>query len=114
MKIVRLLVRNGADVNVRLREGGTLLHCAADSLHKDLAFVLLNAGCDPNAVDGVGHTPLVKVLWAFNPKKDIIEALLEHGADPKAKHGGGKSAIEIATSTGQIGLFPARQTKRSS
>jgi ankyrin repeat protein len=107
MKIVRHLVRNGADVNVRLREGWTLLHSAADCLHKDLAFVLLNAGCDPNAVDDVEHTPLVKVLWAQNPKKDIIEALLEHGADPDARHGG-KSDLEIARQTGQINLFPAR------
>jgi ankyrin repeat protein len=107
MKIVRHLVRNGADVKVRLREGWTLLHSAADSLNKDLAFVLLNAGCDPNAVDDAGHTPLVKVLWAFNLKKDIIEALLEHGADPEAKHGG-KSAIEMATQSGQMNLFPAR------
>jgi hypothetical protein len=49
-----------------------------------------------NAVDDVGHTALVKVLWAHNPKKDLIEILLEHGADPEAKHGG-ESAIEIAT-----------------
>jgi ankyrin repeat protein len=107
MKIVRLLVRNGADVNVRLREGWTLLHVAADSLNKDLASVLLHAGCDPNAVDDVGHTALVKVLRAFNPKKDLIGMLLEHGADPEAKHGG-KSAIDMATNSGQIQLFPAR------
>jgi ankyrin repeat protein len=77
------------------------LHSAADSLNKDLASVLLHAGCDPNAVDDVGHTALVKVLWAHNPKKDLIEILLEHGADPEAKHGG-ESAIEIATQTGQM------------
>jgi ankyrin repeat protein len=109
MKVVRLLVRNGADVNVRYREEWTLLHSAADSLNKDLVFVLLNAGCDPNAVDDAGHTPLVKVLSAFNPKKDIIEALLEHGADPDAKYEGGESAREIAAETGQMNLFPARK-----
>jgi ankyrin repeat protein len=107
MKMVRLLVRKGADPSVRSREGWTLLHSAADSLHKDLALVLLSAGSDPNAVDDVGHTALVKVLWAHNPKKDLIHMLLEHGADPNAKHGG-ESAIDIATQSDQLNLFPAR------
>ncbi len=108
MKIVRLLVKRGADVNIRLREGWTLLHSAAHLLQKDLAAVLLRAGCDPNAVDEAGQTALSKVLWACNPKKDLIEMLLEHGADPDAKHGRGESAIELAKRTGQIDLFPAR------
>jgi ankyrin repeat protein len=108
MKIVRLLVKRGADVNIRLREGWTLLHSAAHLLRKDLAAVLLRAGCNPNAVDGVGQSALSKVLFAFNPKADLIELLLEHGADPCTKHGGGESAIELATRTGQLDLFPAR------
>lgn len=92
MRIVRLLVKRGADVNIRLREGWTLLR----------------AGCDPNAVDAVGQTALTKVLWTFNPKADLVEILLEHWADAEAKHGDGESAIEIASRTGQINLFPAR------
>ena len=106
MKMVRLLVNRGAHVNIRLREGWTLLHSAAHLLQKDLAAVLLRAGCDPNAVDVTGQTALVKVLFAFNPKADLIGLLLEHGADPDAKHGGGESAIEVATRTGQRNLLP--------
>jgi ankyrin repeat protein len=106
MKVVRLLVKRGADVNIRLREGWTLLHSAAHHLRKDLAAVLLRAGCDPNAVDVTGQSALMKVLWAFNPKADLIRLLLEHGADPDAKHSG-ESAIELATRTGQRDLFPA-------
>lgn len=108
MKTVRLLVKGGADVNIRLREGWTLLNSAAHLLRKDLALLLLRAGCDPNAVDAVGQSALTKVLWAFNPKADLIQILLEHGADAEANHGDGESAIEIATPTGQINLFPAR------
>jgi len=108
MKIVRLLLKRGADVNIRLREGGTLLHFATHTLRKDLAAVLLRARCDPNAVDGVGQTPLSKVLFARNPKADLIELLLEHGADPDAKYGGEESARELATRTCQLDLFPSR------
>ena len=107
MKVVRLLVNRGADVNIRLREGWTLLHSAAHLLQKDLAAVLLRAGCDPNAVDVTGQTALMKVLFAFNPKADLIRLLLKHKADPDAKHGGGESAIEIATRIGQRDLFPS-------
>jgi ankyrin repeat protein len=108
MRMVRMLLKRGADATVRLREGGTLLHFASHLLRKDLALALLRAGCDPNAVNEAGETALSKVLWAFNPKKDLVEALLEHGADPDAKHGGGESAIDIATRTGQIELFAPR------
>jgi ankyrin repeat protein len=107
MSVVRWLVKRGADVNIRLREGWTLLHSAAHLLRKDLALVLLRAGCDPNAVDDAGQTALTKVLFAFNPKADLIEILLEHGADPDAEHADNESARDIAIRTGQIDLFPA-------
>ena len=51
MRLVRMLLKRGADATVRLREGGTLLHFAARTLRKDLALALLRAGCDPNATD---------------------------------------------------------------
>jgi ankyrin repeat protein len=116
MAIVRLLIRRGADIKIRLREGWTLLHSAAHLLQKSLAFELLRAGCDPNAMDDVGHTPLTRALWAFDPKADMIELLLEHGADPHLKLKGGESVLEIAARTGQLHLFPPKyreQAKRS-
>lgn len=108
MKIVRLLIKRGADVNIRLREGETLLHFAAHLLRKDLAAALLRAGCDPNATNDAGQTALDKVLFAFNPKADLVEVLLEHGADPTMKQPGGESAVELAARTGQTNLFPRR------
>jgi ankyrin repeat protein len=59
-------------------------------------------------VDEAGQTALVKVLWTFNPKKDLIGMLLKHGADANAKNPEGESALDIATRTGQISLFPGR------
>ena len=108
MKIVRLLIKRGADVNIRLREAWTLLHSAAHHLRKDLALALLRAGCDPNATNDAGETALSKVLWALNPKAGLIEILLEHGADPTMKAGGGESVVELAARTGQTDLFPRR------
>jgi ankyrin repeat protein len=108
MKIIRLLIKRGADVKVRLREGWTLLHSAAHDLRKDLAAALLRAGCDPNATNDAGETALSKVLFAFNPKAELVKMLLEHGADPDAKDGRGESAKELAARTGQIDLLATR------
>jgi uncharacterized protein len=108
MRMVRMLLKRGADATVRLREEWTLLHSACHLLQKNLALALLRAGCDPNAVNEAGETALSKVLWAYDPKKDLVELLLEHGADPNAKHDG-ESAIEIAARTGQSSLFPPRR-----
>jgi ankyrin repeat protein len=108
MNIIRLLIKQGAEVNFRLRDGGTLLHFAAHLLRKDLAAVLLRAGCNPNATDDAGQAARAKVLFAFNPKADMIALLLEHGADPTMKQAGSESALELAARTGQNALFPRR------
>ena len=105
MRVVRLLIKHGADVNIRLREGETLLHFAAHLLRKDLASALLRAGCNPNAANDAGQTALSKVLFAFNPKADLVGILLEHGADPTMKQPSGESALELADRTGQRDLF---------
>lgn len=108
MKVVRLLIKRGADANVRLREGDTLLHFAAHLLRKDLVAELLRAGCDPNALNEAGQSVLAKVLLAFNPKVDLVEMLLKHGADPANNQLSGESAIELAARTGQSELFSKR------
>jgi ankyrin repeat protein len=113
MYVIRLLIRWGADINIRLREGVTLLHYAAHSLHKDLVIELLQAGCNSNAVNDFGHTPLIEVLWTYNPKANLIELLLRHGADPHLKPKGGESALEIAKRTGQLSLFPSEWRQQS-
>jgi len=108
MRMVRMLLKRGADATVRLREGGTLLHFAVRTLRKDLALALLRAGCDPNAADDHGERALRLVVLAFDPRAELVEALLEHGADPHAKGWGGESAVELAARMGRQGLFPAR------
>ena len=106
MNFVRLLIRLGADVRIRHRENNTLLHLAADRLHKDLVRELLIAGCDPNSKTDAGETPLYKTLWAHDPKKDIIKLLLEHGADLNLPTVGDETAVSVAARTGQMNLLP--------
>lgn len=108
MRMVRMLLKRGADASVRLREGTTLLHVAARALRKDLALALLRAGCDPNATNDHGQTALTFVLLAFDPRAELVELLLNHGADPGIRDGFGESAAELAARTGRQGLLPGR------
>jgi uncharacterized protein len=110
MNIIRLLIKRGADVNIRLGENWSLLHSAANSLQKELILVLLKAGCDPNATNDAGQTPLTTALCAPDPKDTVIKFLLEHGADPNRKEKSSASALEIASKAGRLDLLATKKS----
>jgi ankyrin repeat protein len=78
-KTLEVLIQNGADVNLKNREGETCLHWAVfDDL--DDVVMLLRHGADPNVRDDRGEPPL---FWAQNLRTvDIAKVLLANGADP--------------------------------
>ena len=55
---VRELLRKGADVNARDKDGNTPLHKAVDRGFADVVKLLLERGADPNIRDRDGRTPL--------------------------------------------------------
>ncbi|MEP4079035.1 ankyrin repeat domain-containing protein [Haloferula sp.] len=57
IEAVRIWIESGQDVLVRSKHGGTLLHCAAERLHYNVAGLLLDAGIDPGVKDQSGYTP---------------------------------------------------------
>lgn len=68
VEIARLLLGNGADVNVAISAtdprypGLSPLHAAAISGNADMVRLLLERGADPSARDGQGLTPLESAL----------------------------------------------------
>ncbi|KAJ3103563.1 Glycerophosphocholine phosphodiesterase [Phlyctochytrium bullatum] len=54
-EVLRLLLERGADVNDRLLQGPTALHCVAQRNHAACAEVLIEAGADLDATTGEGH-----------------------------------------------------------
>ena len=74
-----MLIRAGANPNLRDSDGYTPLHTA--SIHT--ASALLAGGADPDCVTGDGTTPLGTVVYYDNA--ELVRELLHHGADPNLR-----------------------------
>lgn len=96
LELVKLLLQNGADINLRGDNKETPLHVAAESYiqnDKDdgaLIYFLVDAGADINALNGYGFTPASFFTWSMVDNKggrdslEILDFLIDHGADLKA------------------------------
>ncbi len=70
--IMKLLIENGADVNIKTK-GGTALILAARSNSIDAAILLIDHTADINAVDSEGKTPLMYAkLYKYEEMKRIL------------------------------------------
>lgn len=78
-EIVKVLIDNGADVNITIRGGETPLHHAAKEGHMDVVKTLLDRKADLNAQDEKGERSLT--LAAQNGHADVVRYLLQRGAD---------------------------------
>ncbi len=71
----RLLIENGADVNIRDGDGGTPLHGAAVFGRAEIVKLLLENGANPRARDHDGSTP-VEALYLDWRTTDFIGGLI--------------------------------------
>jgi ankyrin repeat protein len=81
VKMVRLLLRYGADVMSRTESGVTALNVAVGEGNKDMVSLLLEMGANINEKDGYGDTAFSVALQYG--KDDLAFFLLETGADPE-------------------------------
>jgi ankyrin repeat protein len=101
----RALTKGGADVSARNRRGAQPLHYAADgspgSAHWNpdaqaaTVAYLIEAGADPNAIDGNGVTPLHRAVRTRCAA--AVSALLDGGADPHHQNSHGSTPMTLAT-----------------
>lgn len=75
---IKLLIDNGADVNVESNEN-TPLQYALYYNHIECIIILIKNGADPNVTYGCGQTPLHYV--SSNGNNEYIKLFLEKGAD---------------------------------
>ena len=86
LRLVELLLRYGADVNVKTDVKETPLHAAAICRNDNIIWLLANAGADINAVDEYGETPIHKAAVAGGYW--TCKTLVELGANINAKSTG--------------------------
>lgn len=96
--VVRFLLENNADVNVRDSQGSTPLGVAVNSGNKSMVELLLEHGADVGAQDSQQRTPLhVAAQRGFNA---ITEVLLAHGADVNTRGGLDVTPLQVAAESG--------------
>ncbi len=106
---LKMLVDNGANVNVRqwmaggldAFKGCTPLMFAAVGHDKPSLLYLLNHGADPNARNKEGYTPLILLAQSETDDPEMTLAMIQHGADVLAKAKDGTDALYYARFKGK-------------
>jgi ankyrin repeat protein len=101
--IVRLLIENGADVNIKGKGGLAALHHAVIGSRENIVQLLLKNGADVNIQSGIGSTALYFAAELGN--ENILKSLLVDGADVNIKSDDGKTALHIAAQVGNLNIL---------
>jgi len=119
---VHLLLEAGADPNIATTdEGLTAMHFACrlceqrtNPLSNGMSVLtqLLNAGCDIDAVDKQGCTPLFYAVYDQQYGKDLVEFLLQYDANVNHQDGHKRTVFMIAAQWGYVDVVKFLLTKR--
>lgn len=106
IQVVRFLLTNQANINLRADQGYTALHFAAEYGHKTMVELLLDNGMDVNIkTSGVGSNERTALqLAASKGFSSVVETLLARGASVTELDDNGKSALNFAINNEDAGL----------
>jgi ankyrin repeat protein len=95
--ILKLLINEGADIEVRNNDGNTPLLAA---IFPNTAIILINSGADINVKNNEGDTCLLMTARHASERNDttieLLKILIERGADKNAIGSVRKTAYDIA------------------
>lgn len=92
LNYVKLLVRRGANVNIRDWQGKTpLFFVGGRRQYLEVAELLIQKGADVNARDNEGNTPIFTKVGRL----DLVQLLCEHGADVKLLNNKGETLFHM-------------------
>lgn len=95
--VVKALIRNGADVNIKSEFGWTPLHAATSTFEKvgvTIIKLLIFNGADMNAKDYLGHAPLHYAV--LDGDVELIQFLVSNGADVNTEDEFGGTPLDFA------------------
>ena len=100
LKIVRLLLKNKAEIDVKDRLGFTPLHWASMCRNLEIVRLLLKNRAEVNVKDRDGRTPLHCAsgggLARGRGHLEIIKLLLKNGANPHITNDNGRTPLHCA------------------
>ena len=102
LKIVQLLLKNGAEVNAPNRSGWTPLHFASQRGHLEVGRLLFEHGADVNAKKDDLSTPLH--LASANGHFELVQTLLRHNADVNAQTSVGDTPLHRTLAEGYVDI----------
>lgn len=96
--IIKRLIQNGANVNVKGISGESPLHTMCYEGEYDVVKMLLEHGAEINVITKSGNTPLMLACANItpvnlSPKQNIIQLLLKRGAKVNLKNNEGWTAL---------------------
>ncbi|XP_050312552.1 rabankyrin-5 [Anthonomus grandis grandis] len=97
--LVPLLIKGGADINVRNGQDLTLLHQAIMKEDAETALYLLQHGADVNALTSHSETPLQLAIYYKLP--EVVDALCSKGVDMSVRDGAGVCALWATLESGE-------------
>ena len=86
------------DINFMTKRNTNPLMLAAKNNHKDVVYLLLDRGAEPNMADQDGNTPLHEA--ANEGHKDVVQLLLDGGAEPNRADQDGWTPLHDAADEG--------------
>lgn len=104
-QIIRLLLANGAIVNLSNGYGNTALHEACRHGHYEIIKLILEAGAHINQINKKGSSPLHFLCYGEDPEAfplTLFQLLLSAGADLAIKDGTGLTPLLVACSSGRL------------
>ena len=110
--VLKVLLRLGADKNIRDSDGENGLHKAVRQNREQVVDFLIAAGVGVDVQDSAGYTPLMRAMYHKNVH--IVKALLTHGASIKPVSKFGQNAMGLAQETGSaelVALIEASQRR---
>lgn len=93
-RMVDLLIKSGADLSYKSDAGQDALTLACRLGLKDMVFILLARGADPDTLDNDGETPFLHCL-KNNPSISIIRLLIQFHADVTVQDKEGNNAFHL-------------------